>query len=73
MQTDKNKIIITSNAYYFCHTLRKQRLPRFVYNRKQMLTSLDRLKALEKGGATLFFGHDPDFWKGVPQAPVPVF
>jgi hypothetical protein len=38
-----------------------------------MLASLDRLEALEKGGATLFFGHDPDFWKNVPQAPVPAF
>ena len=34
---------------------------------------LDRLEALEKGGAKLFFGHDPDFWKDVPQAPAPAF
>ena len=40
---------------------------------QRVLASLDRLEALEKGGATLFFGHDPDFWKGVPQAPVPAF
>ena len=52
---------------------RERRLPRFVYDREQMLASLDRLEALEKGGAKLFFGHDPDFWKDVPQAPVPAF
>jgi N-acyl homoserine lactone hydrolase len=34
-----------------------------------MLASLDRLAALEKGGARIFFGHDPEFWRGVPQAP----
>ena len=45
---------------------------RFVWDREQMLASLDRLEALEKGGARLFFGHDPDFWKDVPQAPVPM-
>ena len=33
----------------------------------------DGLEALEKGGATLFFGHDPDFWKTVSQAPLPAF
>ena len=39
----------------------------------ELYDRLDRLEELEKGGATLFFGHDPDFWKGVPQAPVPAF
>ena len=33
-----------------------------------MLTSLDRLGALERAGARIFFGHDPEFWRGVPQA-----
>jgi len=35
-----------------------------------MLASLDRLEALEQGGARIFFGHDPEFWRTVPQAPV---
>ena len=55
------------------HELSGQDASRFVYDREQMLASLDRLEALEKGGAKLFFGHDPDFWKDVPQAPVPAF
>jgi hypothetical protein len=33
---------------------------------------LDRLDALERGGARIFFGHDPDFWQSVPQAPQPL-
>ena len=53
--------------------MRDRRLPRFVYDRAEMLASLDRLEGLEKAGAKLFFGHDPDFWKDVPQAPVPAF
>ena len=37
-------------------------------------TRLDRVEeALEKAGARLFFGHDPEFWKDVPQAPAPAF
>ena len=73
VRTEAGEIVITGDACYFCRTLRERRLPRFVYDREQMLASLDRLEALEKGGARLFFGHDPDFWKDVPQAPVPAF
>ena len=35
--------------------------------------ALDRLEALEKGGCKLIFGHDLEFWKGVPQGPEPLF
>ena len=65
--------MLTGDACYFCRSLRERRLPRFVYDREQMLASLDQLAALEQGGAKLFFGHDANFWKEVPQAPVPAF
>ena len=62
-------IVLAADACYFCRTLRERRLPRFVYDREAMHASLDRLAALEKGGARIFFGHDPEFWQTVPQAP----
>jgi len=37
-----------------------------------MLASLERLAALERGGARIFFGHDPEFWRSVPQAPASI-
>jgi hypothetical protein len=40
----------------------------YVFDREGMLKSLDRLSALESNGARIFFGHDPDFWRTVPQA-----
>jgi N-acyl homoserine lactone hydrolase len=43
-----------------------------MYEREVMLASLDRLGALEQSGARIFFGHDPEFWRTLPQAPVPV-
>lgn len=73
VRTEKGCVVLTGDACYFCRTLRERRLPRFVHDRAAMLASLDRLEALEKGGAKLVFGHDPDFWKEVPQAPVPLF
>lgn len=73
VRTEKGEIVLTGDACYFCRTLQERRLPARVFDREQMLASLDRLEALQKGGAKLIFGHDPEFWKGVAQAPLPLF
>jgi hypothetical protein len=31
-----------------------------------------RLEALERSGARIYFGHDPEFWRSVPQAPAAI-
>jgi glyoxylase-like metal-dependent hydrolase (beta-lactamase superfamily II) len=43
-----------------------------VYDREAMLASLERLEALERAGARIFFGHDLEFWQTVPQAPAAI-
>ncbi len=73
VRTENGEVVLTGDACYFCQTLRERRLPRFAWDREQMLQSLDRLEALERAGARLFFGHDAEFWKDVPQAPAPAF
>ena len=73
MRTDKGEVVLTGDACYFCRTLKERRLPARMFNREQMLASLDRLQALEDGGAKLIFGHDAEFWKTVPQGPKPLF
>jgi glyoxylase-like metal-dependent hydrolase (beta-lactamase superfamily II) len=65
-------IVLAADCCYLKQTLDASHLPRFVYNREQMLESLDHLRALQSGGARIFFGHDPQFWKSVPQAPEPI-
>ena len=72
VRTANGEVVLTGDACYFCRTLRERRLPRFVYDRDEMLASLERLAALEQGGARLIFGHDAEMWKSVPQAPQPV-
>ena len=64
--------MLAADACYFCQTFRECRLPRNMYDREAMLASLDRLKALERSGAPIFFGHGPEFWRTAPQAPVAV-
>ena len=64
--------VLAADACYFCQTLRERRLPRYVFDRDAMVESLDRLQALEASGSRIIFGHDPDFWKTVPQAPAEI-
>jgi N-acyl homoserine lactone hydrolase len=66
------EVVLAADSCYFCRTLRERRLPQNVYDRDAMLASLDRLTRLENGGARIFFGHDGEFWKSVPQAPAEI-
>jgi len=72
VRLDSGEVVLAADACYFCQTLRERRLPPNMFDRAQMLASLDRLEALEQGGARIFFGHDPEFWRTVPQAPAQV-
>lgn len=65
-------IVLAADSCYFCRTLRERRLPRYAYDHAAMMGSLDKLARLEAAGARIFFGHDHEFWKTVPQAPVPI-
>ena len=69
LRLDGGKVVLAADACYFCQTLRERRLPRHVDDIEAMLAALDRLEALERAGARIFFGHDPEFWRTVPQAP----
>ena len=66
------EVVLAADACYFCRTLTERRLPPRAHNHDQMRASLDRLAALQDGGATIFFGHDPEFWDTVPQAPAEI-
>ena len=65
-------VVLAADTCYFCRTLRERRLPQRVYDRQAMLASLDKLARLEAAGARIFFGHDGEFWKSVPQAPAAI-
>jgi N-acyl homoserine lactone hydrolase len=72
LRLDGGEVVLAADACYFCQTLRERRLPKNVHDRAEMLASLERLAALEAGGARIFFGHDDAFWQSVPQAPVAI-
>ncbi|MEQ8745903.1 N-acyl homoserine lactonase family protein [Pyruvatibacter sp.] len=68
--TTTGTYILAGDACYLRRTLDDMHLPRFRYNDEQMLASLRALKALQQRGARIMYGHDPEFWETVPQAPV---
>ncbi len=65
-------VLLTGDACYLRQTLENLHLPRVLHDRDQMLESLHRIRALQTAGARIFYGHDAEFWKSVPQAPAEV-
>jgi N-acyl homoserine lactone hydrolase len=72
LRLDSGDVVLAADSCYFCRTLRERRLPVRVHDRDQMHASLEKLAQLEAGGARIFFGHDAEFWKTVPQAPTAI-
>ena len=72
LRLESGDIVLAADSCYFCRTLRERRLPRFAYDKEAMLVALERLAQLEAQGARIFFGHDFEFWRTVPQAPTPM-
>jgi N-acyl homoserine lactone hydrolase len=71
VRLDSGDVVLTGDACYFRKTLETLRLPRFVYDRGMQVESLQRLRRLRDLGARIVFGHDPEQWANVPQAPQP--
>ncbi len=62
VRTDDEEIVLCGDACYFRRTLETMTLPSFGWRRETQLESLQRLARLERAGARLVFGHDPDQW-----------
>jgi len=65
-------VVLAADACYLRQTIEDLHLPELVFNRTQMLDSLFLLRKLQSAGARIFYGHDPSFWRQVPQAPLEI-
>jgi N-acyl homoserine lactone hydrolase len=72
VRLDGGEIVLAGDACYLRRSLDELLLPPIVHDRERMLASLRELRHLRDAGARIFYGHDPEFWAGVPQAPVAV-
>jgi len=66
----RRPIVLAALAYYLRRSLEALRLPPMVHDRELMLESLKRLRGLERAGARIVHGHDPELRVGIPQAPL---
>jgi glyoxylase-like metal-dependent hydrolase (beta-lactamase superfamily II) len=66
------EIVLAADACYLRRTLEDLHLPGVVFDREAARESLLRLRRLAAAGARIFYGHDPGFWAGVPQAPLEI-
>jgi N-acyl homoserine lactone hydrolase len=72
VRLDSSEVVLTGDACYLRRTLEEMHLPSVVHDEDAMRRSLQRLRTLRDAGARIFYGHDPEFWETVPQAPLEV-
>lgn len=72
VRTERGDVVLAADACYLRRNLEEMRLPPIVFDEEAMRASLQRLRQLRDAGARLVFGHDPDDWATVPQAPAPL-
>ncbi len=73
VQLDSGEVVLAGDACYLREMLESLRLPPgAAWDRQAMTEALLRLRALEARGARIFYGHDPEFWRTLPQAPTAI-
>lgn len=71
VRTEKGgEFILCGDACYLKDSLEQMRTPGIVADKEAVLAVFRRLREMQARGARIMYGHDPDFWKSVPQAPV---
>lgn len=71
VRTDEGgTFILCGDACYLKDSLEKLHLPGIIADKEAALAVFRSLRAMQAAGARIMFGHDPDFWASIPQAPV---
>jgi glyoxylase-like metal-dependent hydrolase (beta-lactamase superfamily II) len=70
VRTQRGEFVLCGDACYLKRTLDELHLPGVLADREAALAALHRFRALQSAGARILYGHDPEFWQSVPQAPV---
>jgi glyoxylase-like metal-dependent hydrolase (beta-lactamase superfamily II) len=71
VRTEKGgELVLCGDACYLKESLDRMHTPGVVFDREAMLDVFRRFREMQSRGMRIMYGHDPDFWKSVPQAPV---
>ena len=61
-------VILAADCCYLKRSIDEMRLSRGNWDAETSLETLRRLRSFREIGVRLFYGHDAEFWKAVPQA-----
>ncbi len=71
VQTEEGgEFILCGDACYLKESLERLHLPGIIADKEAALSVLHRLREMQARGSKIMFGHDLDFWKSIPQAPI---
>ncbi|MCS3835695.1 glyoxylase-like metal-dependent hydrolase (beta-lactamase superfamily II) [Pseudomonas sp. JAI111] len=63
----KGDVVLSADCCYLKRSLDELRVPPHNFDQELALDTLKRLRAMQAQGARIFYGHDGEFWKTVPQ------
>jgi N-acyl homoserine lactone hydrolase len=70
VKSGRDTLLLTADACYTRENMDRQVLPTVVWDEAEMAHSLRRLRDMrDKEGARTLYGHDPEQWSTLPQAP----
>ena len=72
VRLESGDVVLAADACYFRRSLETLHLPKSGHDRDAMLAALTLLRSLAQRGARIFYGHDPEFWEALPQAPAAI-
>lgn len=72
VRTANGEFVLTGDACYLRQTLEELALPGVMHDREQTIASLKMFRELQSRGATIIYGHDPEFWPTLPKGPAPL-
>jgi len=63
------EFILCGDACYLKQSLETLHTPGVIADKEAALAVFHRFREMRARGSRIMFGHDPEFWKAVPQAP----
>jgi len=69
VRTSGGDFVLCGDACYLRQSLEQLHLPGVIADREATLQVFHRFRQMRARGARIMFGHDPEFWKTVPQGP----
>jgi glyoxylase-like metal-dependent hydrolase (beta-lactamase superfamily II) len=69
VRTARGEFVLCGDACYLKRTLDELHLPGVIADREAARAVLLRFREMQAAGARILYGHDPEFWKTVPQGP----